>query len=189
MKKNILASVLFGFGCCAFAADLVDIQNVVFKMADRTEAAKLLTANDEFTDSLTAFDRSARLQTSKPVSKKEYLDFIGKQALGWTEAEQQRIQNIIAVIRPELGKYNFKIPRNMYLVKTTGREEGEAAYCRNQNIIVFPQKFIEMKDEELKSIFIHELFHIYSKKTWTNGKNSIILSVFIRLAPLLFPMI
>ena len=164
--KKILAALLlalttFGF---AFAIECVDSSKVNFIFADKAKGNELLKTEDEFTDNLSEFDMSARLKTSKKVTKTEYLDFISQQALDWTEAEKKFINTAITDIKKLMKKYKIMLPKDIYLVKTTGKEEGDSAYCRGQNVIVFSQNMIKMDDlNEKKELLIHELFHIFSK--------------------------
>ena len=88
--KKIIAALLFAlttFGF-AFAIECVDSSKVNFIFTDKEKGSELLKTQDEFTDALSDFDMSARLKTSKKVSKAEYLDFISKQSLDWTEDEK-----------------------------------------------------------------------------------------------------
>ena len=164
--KKIIAALLFAlttFGF-AFAIECVDSSKVNFIFTDKENGSELLNTQDEFTDALSDFDMSARLKTSKKVSKAEYLDFISKQSLDWTKDEKKSMDAAITEIKKLMKKYKIILPKDIYLVKTTGKEEGDSAYCRGQNVIVFSQNMITLNDlNEKKDLLIHELFHIYSK--------------------------
>lgn len=164
MKKSIstlLALITINF---AFAIECVDFSKVNFIFLDKTKGSVILNTEDDFTNNLSEFDMSARLKTSKKVSKEEYLNFISQQALDWSEEEKFYLNVAFSEIKDLFQKYEILIPKEINLIKTTGAEEGNSAYCRNQNTIVFAKDMIQMNDlYAMKELLIHELFHIFSK--------------------------
>ena len=136
--------------------------NTKLVFATKEEAHKILTTKDDYINSQTPYDRRLRLNKDKPVSEKEYLDFISEQVLDWTESEKDKITEIIQNIKPDLEEYDLNLPSTVFLIKTTGKEEGEAGYCRG-NAIVLPQNILNQKEMSLETIIIHELFHIFTK--------------------------
>jgi hypothetical protein len=128
---------------------------------NKIEARKLLTTKDIFILSLSPFDRASRLKTKSSVSQNAFLDFISDQTLDWGSFECTGVESILKTIISKLDQYSLNFPKKISIIKTTGREEGNAAYCRG-NSIVLPQSLINTP-YALKNILIHELFHIYSK--------------------------
>lgn len=128
--------------------------------ASRQEAAKLLSVKDAFVEALSPFDRAARLKTDREVGEKEYLEFVAAQALDWTDDEKARIAAIVDDLRPKLAPLGLALPAVVRLVKTTGLEEGSAAYCRGA-AIVLPKTLVEKK-RALAGVLPHELFHVFS---------------------------
>lgn len=123
------------------------------------EAKKHLTKKDEFINSLGPFDRSARLKTDKPVSEKEFLEYVANQVQSWTVGEKVRIRAVFKSITNRLGDFNLNLPQKILLIKTTGAEEGGAAYCRS-SAIVLSQKMLIGQNAGLEKLLIHELCHI-----------------------------
>jgi len=123
------------------------------------EAKKQLTQKDNFIKSLGPFDRSARLKTDKPVSEKEFLEYVANQVLPWTVGEKVRIETVFKSIAGRIEGFNLNFPREILLIKTTGKEEGGAAYCRS-NAIILPQKMLMGQNANLERLLIHELCHI-----------------------------
>lgn len=165
MKKKI-AVLLFALTALGFAfgVECVDSSKVNFIFADKAKGSEFLKTEDEFTDNLSEFDMSARLKTSKKVTKADYLDFISQQAMDWSEAEKKSMNAAITEIKKLMKKYKIMLPKDIYLVKTTGNEEGDSAYCRGQNVVVFSKNIIKLTDLNGKrDLLIHELFHIFSK--------------------------
>jgi hypothetical protein len=123
------------------------------------EAKKQLAKKDNFIKSLGPFDRSARLKTDKPVSEKEFLEYVANQAQPWTVGEKVRIKAVFGSIMDRIADYNLNLPRKILLIKTTGKEEGGAAYCR-PNAIVLPQHMLGQQNADLEKLLTHELCHI-----------------------------
>lgn len=130
--------------------------------ASVAKGKELLVVRDEFIKQLSPFDRSARLKVSTDVTEKEFLDFISRQVLPWQVDEQKKFLRAIKRIELELTKFCLNFPNTIYLIKTTGKEEGDAAYTRGQAIII-PQNRLESPQEEFNHLVAHELFHILSR--------------------------
>jgi len=141
--------------------------------ADVNEAKKILSAKDEYIKSYTPFDRSIRIKTEEPVSQEEFISFVSKQAMEWTDNERARMENAIKSAAKKLEHLKLKLPPTILMIKTTGAEEGNAGYCR-RNAIILPKNMIapqimafqggfsSQQNNLLEHIFIHELFHTYT---------------------------
>jgi hypothetical protein len=140
--------------------ELCDNTQVVFASVE--EAQKILTARDPYINSLTPFDRKVRMNSQEPVSEKNHLDFVGEQALPWSQYEKIRAEAAIKNLATRLKDYDLNLPPGIPLVKTTGKEEGGAAYCRG-DAIVLPQNILNRPGAGLEGLITHELFHIFTK--------------------------
>jgi len=156
--------LLLGLGMvCTFGINIPLSTTTAVRFADERRAATELSTVDNFIKSLSPFDRAARLQTDKAVAQDEFLKFVSAQALPWNSEETNRLALIISSIGNKLAPFALKFPETILLVKTTGKEEGNAAYCRNTNVIVLPQSKIPEATSKLEGLLIHELFHILSR--------------------------
>ena len=144
-------------GLSESTVELQEGTEIVF--AGIEEARKRLTTKDDFINSLSPFDRSARLKTDRTVSEEEFIEHLANQVRSWTDDEKIRIRAIIESISNQLRPFELKFPQKILLIKTTGREEGGAAYCR-PNAIVIPQNMLIQGNAGLQKLFTHELFHI-----------------------------
>ncbi len=132
------------------------------RFAGRDEAAKLLGKRDRFVDAQSGWDRQARLKTDRDVPVEEFLKFAAGEALDWEAAERKAITATIEKARERLRAWKLPWPKEILLVHTTGKEEGGAACCR-QNAVVLPKKAIAGRSaESLERLLLHELFHILS---------------------------
>ncbi len=165
MKKIFIFAVFFNI-CNLFAVnalDLVDSSEVNFVLANKKQGKEFLTTEDPYIKNLSNFDMYARMKINSTVSTQQFLDFIGQQTLDWTTAEKKSMEKVFANIKDFFRPYKIDLPKDIYFVKTTGREEGNSAYCRNQNVIVISQPLLKTDTKGLTDLFTHELFHIYSK--------------------------
>ena len=117
---------------------------------------------DDFIRRLSPFDRAARLKVYRTVSEEEFLTFAGKNVAEWTQEEMRAVQASVESLRPLLRAFPLSLPSTIQMIKTTGAEEGNAAYTRG-TAIVLPTDELAKSQEELNKLICHELFHILSR--------------------------
>jgi len=142
---------------------LTEMEKVKFILVDKNEGATLLTQEDDFVNALSDFDRSARLYTSANVTKEEYISYVKEQTLDWTKEETEILYKMINETKILMKDYKIKFPKTINIIKTTGLEEGNSAYCRGKNNIIFSKSYFSREYDVFLGNFIHELFHIFSK--------------------------
>lgn len=142
------------------SVQLGDTTTVVFVTSE--EGRMVLTNRDDFVLRMSPFDRAARLKTDRDVSESEYLEFVSRNVLEWGEAERTRVTSALEGIQAGLEAFSVSLPKTVLLVKTTGNEEGGAAYTR-ANAIVFPESDLGRPVENLQRTIAHEFFHIMSR--------------------------
>ena len=133
---------------------------ILFATVD--EAKHILTSRDDFVRRMSPFDRAARMKTARDVSEKKYLKFVGNNILAWNDAEKQKLTSAFKGIQKELDVLSLPFPKKVFIVKTTGNEEGGAAYTR-ANAIVFPKAELRAPLGKIQTTICHELFHIVSR--------------------------
>lgn len=126
------------------------------------EAKKMLTAKDDFVQRLSPFDRAARLKTDQVVSEQDYLAFVGQHVLAWDDAEKKKLSGAFKEVENRFQALALPFPKQVFLAKTTGKEEGGAAYTRSQ-VIVFPEGHLRGSINRLQKTLCHELFHVLSR--------------------------
>ena len=130
--------------------------------ASAKEAQSILSARDDFVERMSAFDRAARLKTDRDISEPQFLRFAGSATLDWTPHEKQVVEAAFLEIRTEVVRLALPLPTRIHVIKTSGQEEGNAAYTR-QDAIILPKSMLASDSYELKKIIAHELFHISSR--------------------------
>ncbi len=125
------------------------------------EAKTLLGTSDVYTKGLSVFDVKAKTQNKNAKGEADYLNFAKAQAGGWTAAEIANLKASIATAEAKIKALglNLVLPE-IKIVKSTGLEEGGAAYTRS-DYIVFTAN--DAANKNAAPLFLHELFHVYSR--------------------------
>jgi hypothetical protein len=132
------------------------------RFATAEESRLRLGTRDTFVAALSEYDRSARTGRRGAVPEAEFLAFAAGQALDWPAADVAKLTASITRISAQLKPFQLPLPREVWLVKTTGREEAETAYTRG-NAIMIPRWYMDVAADELERILVHELFHVLSR--------------------------
>jgi hypothetical protein len=146
---------------CLASADL-QLGSTTVHFATQSEGRQILTAKDEFIQRLGPFDRSARMKTDKAVSEDEFLQFVGRNVIDWTNEEMQTVDAAVKAIQPLLRDLPLLLPRTVQLIKTTGAEQGNAPYTQGTAIVLHKAE-LERGQKDLQRLLCHELFHILSR--------------------------
>lgn len=152
--------VLTAMGACQAQVKLSGDTVVTF--ATVTEGREILTTRDDFIRALSPFDRAARVKTDRAVSEKEFLEFIGHSVLDWTEAEKALLVSALDRLKAPFDRLALAWPQVIYVVKTTGNEEGGAPYTRGCALIL-PKRVLTLSRPLDPRLISHELFHILSR--------------------------
>jgi len=161
LPKTIFCIFIAGFILCtsAWAAD----KKPVFIFASAEEGRSLLTARDEFIENMSPLDRSIRMRSEKPVSVDEFLKFVGNNVVSWEDDDKERLETVVGSLAAKLEAYSRFLPAKIYLVRTTGNEEGGVAYTRG-NAIIFPRRLPMTDIVMVYRLISHELFHIVTRQ-------------------------
>lgn len=161
----LLAITVISFSAVSHAETRL-FENSVIVFASVSEGRGILVARDDFIQRLSPFDRSARMKTDKDVSEADFLKFVGDNVLAWNEQERQKVEAAIRAIQPRLSILSVPLPDKVYVIKTTGKEEGGASYTR-ANAVVIPKAKLEEDIREIQKLICHELFHIATRQNPT----------------------
>lgn len=155
----VLAATLFA---PAYASDIAG-KGVSFTFAPASQGREILTARDDFVQRLSRFDRAARMKTGKEIPEEVYLRFVGENVQDWSSDEKAILESALSTVQPRINELSLPWPETIYLVKTTGNEEGGAAYTRGNTIVLPANMLVPAGKESLKKIVSHELFHILTR--------------------------
>jgi hypothetical protein len=96
----------------------------------------------------------------------DFLKFVGNNVLAWSEQERQKVETALRGIQPRLATLSTPFPEKVYVIKTTGKEEGGASYTR-ANAVVISKAMLEEAITEIQKLICHELFHIATRRNPT----------------------
>ncbi|MBN1846918.1 MAG: hypothetical protein JW810_14625 [Sedimentisphaerales bacterium] len=134
-----------------------------FQFAEPAEAQALLARSDDFLITLSPFDRAVRMKMDHPVSPEQFRRFCQESVRPWRDADRRRLEPLLREVQIRLAGYCLRFPGRILLIQTSGREEANAAYTR-QNAIILPQNIINRYPAgSLRNLLIHELFHVFSR--------------------------
>ena len=147
----------------AFAADSAG-SRPAFTFATVAQGRSVLMARDDFVERMSPFDRASRLKTDWEIPEDAYLEFVGTNVTAWPGGEQAMVETALSKIRPQLDALSLPWPETIHLIRTTGDEEGGAAYTRANAIILPAGEFARGRKEQLHRTIAHELFHVLSRQ-------------------------
>lgn len=142
---------------------------------------ELLTTVDDFVLRQSPFDRQARVNLRREVlevTREIYLDYVASQVMPWSPDEFAALRSIISAVAKLFAPLSVRLPARIHIVKTSGQEEGYAAYTRRKDTIVLPANMVASvltaanygdplhptNDlSYLQNVVIHECFHLFSK--------------------------
>jgi len=131
------------------------------EFVDAQIASSIIATKDDYISNFSEFDLQSRLGTSEKVSKDDLIEFLSRQTVDWTNSEKIIVNRIFDELDKSYTPYKEYLLDSVKLIKTTGREECDAAYTRNKCIYV-PISMVQWPYEELKELIAHELFHVVS---------------------------
>jgi len=134
----------------------------VLSLATVEEGADVLGAEDDYTRRMSPFDRQARLKAREPVGDAQHRAFSRRAVLPWSERERAAVARAIEGLASRMDALGVVLPPRVLLVKTSGDEEGGAAYTRG-TAVVFPIGVFGRPTAELRRLLCHELFHVLSR--------------------------
>lgn len=146
------------------------------------EAKKLMSTSDEFTKSLSPFDFVAKTQDTEKNTEVDYLNYAADQARDWTKkdiADNLKVLAEAEKLISDLG-LNLNLPSKIVIINSTCKEEGGAkGYTRGDFIVVDGKPDLHL--------FLHELWHIISRKNPTIKDDAYAVIGFKKMKRAVFP--
>jgi hypothetical protein len=163
MKR--LATV--GYSACLWSVGLLPAAEVrltpktVVCFATLEEARDLLGTRDEFVRRMSPFDRAARMNSDRPVSEKEFLEWVARSALPWEAKQKDQIVRAISAVSPELNRLRLDFPEKVLMIKSAVGDAG-AAHTRI-NAVILPETMVSESRGIREELLAHELLHILTR--------------------------
>ena len=139
---------------------------VNFHFASVEEAKKLVSAEDNFTKHWSNFDIVSRLGDPKGT-KQQLKEYEANELREWTDEEKKMITDFMYKINETIRQEKFQLPfpQQITLVKSTLKDEGEAAGYTRENWIALYDKVGQIDELRRHELILHELFHILTRHT------------------------
>ncbi|MBY9020178.1 MAG: hypothetical protein KGD67_03900 [Candidatus Lokiarchaeota archaeon] len=131
------------------------------ELVDAQTASSIIAEKDDYILNFSEFDLQSRLSTTEKVTKDDLVEFLSQQTVEWITSEENIINRIFDELNISYEPYKKYLLDSVKIIKTTGREECDAAYTRNKSIYV-PISMVQWPYDELKELIAHELFHVVS---------------------------
>ncbi len=151
---------------CMAADQALLVGETIVRFAPVEEGQAAIAAEDDFVRSLSKFDLQARLQTTDDVTVDQWRSFAKGEVRAFEPMQIARVTESIERLKPRLEKLNLPLPKTVLLVRTTGKEEGNATYTR-ASAIMLPDKVLAYQPDQLDRLMAHELFHVLSRNNRT----------------------
>lgn len=177
-----------GNAACQSAAQEIRFHGEsVIRFATRDEGIQSLTRRDRFVNALSRFDLQSRMMTDRDVTVDDYLKVVAGHCQGWSDAELERLVPVVKTAAEKLRPFQLPLPATVRLVNTDGKEEGGAAYCRMNTIVLPDTKIARASDASLEQLLLHELFHVLSSHNPALRKRLYELIGFQVVEPIVLP--
>ena len=136
----------------------------VVELISGDDASNELRRIDDYLANLSRFDLESRVQ-SATATVDDYKAVITEHVLDWNDEQIRCIESYVHYLNTScIERLKFlTLPDRVCVVLTNGQDENGAPHCRNMNVIVLPKHIVKMTDRQ-REIFIHELFHIWSRQ-------------------------
>lgn len=122
-----------------------------------------LTRRDDYIERLSPFDRSSKMKTDRAVDAATHLAFLGANVRDWASSpHRERVVAAAARVEQRFGALGVPVP-DAVIIRTTGDEEGGAAYTRGK-AIVLPDAMLADPKLDLVQLIAHEAFHVMSRR-------------------------
>lgn len=162
----MLKPLLLPLAILCFIASPLAAQNFAqhLQLASLEKAKALLSEEDNFIKALSPFDIQARLGDPKGT-KEELMRFIPQQAREFSSRESKKLLKA-ATQMDEMARqrgWNLTFPDTVFIVKTTGEEEGGAEGYTRGNFIVLNESTLKGSFDQLLHLLAHEAFHILTR--------------------------
>lgn len=138
------------------------LHGIGVRFLDEDEADLFLATSDDFTASVSLFDRRIRLRTADVVDDATFRAHLGEQGRRWSTGERARYLEALEELDGALEGLLLDSPDEIVLVKTSGQDEFQAPYTRRNGIVV-PASFITNGVGLELRLLSHELLHILTR--------------------------
>lgn len=133
-----------------------------YQLISDQEAVNILSADDDYTIKLSEFDYASKFDADHALTLEERAQFYETVVLEWPKDKARAIDEAMVSIQPKLDELGIEIP-DISFILTDQKDEGGAAYTRQNAIILKPYHIGSTTSDGLERLIVHEMFHVYSR--------------------------
>lgn len=164
-RRSALALLCGSVALSAFAQSSADsffgFPGTEVRFASLEAGRALLTADDEWMQATSDFQRRAIMGSASPVTWDAFRRWNGDAVRPWSDEQKSRWLHALDELAPAVAALRIPLPRVVYLIATTGQESGGAPYTRaNAVMLAGPAKMPGYTDAMLLA---HELWHVAAR--------------------------
>lgn len=169
MKKFLLLFVLFAACSSEVPSSEYRLTDYcVIVLADETQGKQLISQSDYYSDNLGEFDLRSKIRVSdsdETPTIQDYLNNAASNVKNWSNSEKKKLREAVEYTAGQILKLSLTLPLpdTVYVIRTTGKEEGGAGGYTRHNLIILTDYGMSSSTERVTSLFIHELFHVISR--------------------------
>jgi hypothetical protein len=145
------------------AGDRFDgFRGTTVRFASVDEAKALLGADDAWVAQTGELQRASLMgQINRPAPREAFRAFLAQQALAWPPEQRRRWQAALAQVAPAFERLGIRLPKDVLIVYTTGRESADTPHTR-LNAVFLPRQFDQQQYSDVE-LMAHELWHVASR--------------------------
>jgi hypothetical protein len=132
----------------------------------QSEARAAIGSRDEFVSAMSKFDLQSRTGSLQPATVDQYLSALPDHVIALSTADRESIAGELDTVLDRMTAAGLRVPADppeVQLVRTDGKEEGDAvAYTRSDTIFLCDGFFASPPELQVH-VIAHELFHIWSR--------------------------
>ncbi len=142
--------------------DLGFINETKITLIKGEEAANILAAEGDYIPYFSEFDYASKFKSEKALNFDERLKKYLPSVLEGKENQIKTLKKTVEEVNKMLDGRKLNLPEEITIIFENGSIEGGAAYTRASSII-FPSNRVSAFNQGTTELFIHELFHVYSR--------------------------
>jgi hypothetical protein len=148
----------------AAAADedtFTGIEGCVVRFAGAEAARAVLGAADPWVERTGPWQRAMLMGRTDRPDLASFQAWQAGAALPWPADARERWRRALAAIAPAFNRLKVPLPREVLLIRTSGRESADQPHTR-ANAVVLPAQFGQQAFSDAE-VLAHELFHVVSR--------------------------
>jgi len=153
---------------CDQSGNTSSVSEITYSFPSVENAQRIICTDqkEHYFDRVQQLDMKIQMKddSDQPITMSAYLDFLKSDITQFTKSEQKRIEKLLYECNSAFSNLGLNIDIDeIQIIKTKGQTYGPQAFFTREKAIMIPDGQLEMSDRGLKSVLLHEIFHILSR--------------------------